>query len=237
MTTRRDFLRTTAAQPAPSSTAAACSVRPGRSSPAGVHALPVMVNGKRVKTIDVHAHCLFHEAVDLMGDETRRRSSRRQGRDEAFIDVDERLKAMDAMAVDMEVLSINPFWYRAERDLAAEIVQLQNEKLARAMRFEARPLRRLRLARLAVPRSGRPAARDRGQEAGAARRRDRRQRRRRGVRRPQIPSGLGQGRGARRGVVHPSAEPAGARQAPQRQWLADQHHRPAGSRPRSRCST
>ena len=27
------------------------------------------VNGKRVKTIDVHAHCLFHEAVNLMGDD------------------------------------------------------------------------------------------------------------------------------------------------------------------------
>src|SRR5690349_20715985 len=34
------------------------------------------------------------------------------------------------------------------------------------MRFAARPLRRFRLARLAIPRSGCPAARDRGQEAG-----------------------------------------------------------------------
>src|SRR5207244_11101836 len=31
---------------------------------------------------------------------------------------------------DMEVLSINPFWYDRERDLAAQIVKLQNEKLA-----------------------------------------------------------------------------------------------------------
>jgi predicted TIM-barrel fold metal-dependent hydrolase len=37
---------------------------------------------------------------------------------------------MDAMGVDMEVLSINPFWYRKDRDLAAEIVRVQNEKLA-----------------------------------------------------------------------------------------------------------
>ena len=31
--------------------------------------LPVVVNGKRVKTVDVHAHCLFHEAEKLMGDD------------------------------------------------------------------------------------------------------------------------------------------------------------------------
>ena len=37
---------------------------------------------------------------------------------------------MDAMGVDMEVLSVNPFWYRKDRDLAAEIVRVQNEKLA-----------------------------------------------------------------------------------------------------------
>src|SRR6202166_2480677 len=37
---------------------------------------------------------------------------------------------MDAMAIDMEILSINPFWYGKERDTAAAIVNLQNEKLA-----------------------------------------------------------------------------------------------------------
>ena len=80
--------------------------------PPGRQRLPVSVNGKRVKTIDVHAHCLFHEAEKLMGDD------------------DERLRAMDAMAVDMEVLSISPFWYHKDRDLAGEIVKVQNEKLA-----------------------------------------------------------------------------------------------------------
>ena len=37
---------------------------------------------------------------------------------------------MDAQGVDMEVLSVNPFWYRKDRDVAAEIVRVQNEKLA-----------------------------------------------------------------------------------------------------------
>jgi predicted TIM-barrel fold metal-dependent hydrolase len=37
---------------------------------------------------------------------------------------------MDAQAVDMEVLSINPFWYGKDRELAGQIVKIQNEKLA-----------------------------------------------------------------------------------------------------------
>ena len=48
----------------------------------------------------------------------------------AYIEIDKRLAAMDAQAVDMEVLSINPFWYGSERDLSGQIVKLQNEKLA-----------------------------------------------------------------------------------------------------------
>ena len=52
------------------------------------------------------------------------------GAEETFIDLKQRLAAMDAQAVDMEILSINPFWYDKERDLAAQIVKIQNEKLA-----------------------------------------------------------------------------------------------------------
>src|SRR5262249_61455916 len=92
--------------------------------------LPVTVNGKRIKTIDVHAHCHFHEALALMGDEAGRVMPRVKGAMEHFIGIDERLKGMDAQAIDMEVLSINPFWYRKDRDTAAKIVELQNEKLA-----------------------------------------------------------------------------------------------------------
>jgi predicted TIM-barrel fold metal-dependent hydrolase len=91
---------------------------------------PVTVNGRRVKTIDVHAHCLFHEAVNLMGDAARNLVAPVKGSEHQYIVIAERLRQMDAMAVDMEVLSINPFWYRKDRDTAAQIVKVQNEKLA-----------------------------------------------------------------------------------------------------------
>ena len=41
-----------------------------------------------------------------------------------------RLREMDEQRIDVAALSINPYWYAAERDLAGRIIQLQNEKLA-----------------------------------------------------------------------------------------------------------
>jgi predicted TIM-barrel fold metal-dependent hydrolase len=93
--------------------------------------LPVMVSGKRVKTIDIHSHCHFREAGALLGaDAAKYQLPPVNGASEAFIEIDKRLAAMDSQAVDMEVLSINPFWYDRERDLAGQIVKIQNEKLA-----------------------------------------------------------------------------------------------------------
>jgi aminocarboxymuconate-semialdehyde decarboxylase len=96
----------------------------------GGRRLPVMVGDKRVKTIDVHSHCLFQDAVNLMGDDAKRVFVPVNGAQNQYIVIAERLKQMDAMAIDMEVLSINPYWYRKDRDTAAAIVRMQNEKLA-----------------------------------------------------------------------------------------------------------
>jgi predicted TIM-barrel fold metal-dependent hydrolase len=129
MTTRRNFLK--------GGTAAGlvfCSCGMLQSAHAQQPArqkIPVMVNGKRIKTIDVHAHCHFHEAGALLGDAgTAAQLSPVRGAEEVFVDMNQRLAAMDSQAVDMEVLSMNPFWYDRDRDLAGKIVKLQNEKLA-----------------------------------------------------------------------------------------------------------
>src|ERR1051325_12025221 len=52
------------------------------------------------------------------------------GTEKLFITLDQRLKEMDDMAIDMEILSINPFWYRKERDVAEAVCRINNEKLA-----------------------------------------------------------------------------------------------------------
>lgn len=126
MATRRDVLKAAAGI-----VFCSCGLMHNANAQQSRQKLPVTVNGKRVKTIDIHAHCHFREAGALLGaDAARFQLPPVNGAAEAFIAIDKRLAAMDAQAVDMEVLSINPFWYDRDRDLAAKIVKIQNEKLA-----------------------------------------------------------------------------------------------------------
>jgi hypothetical protein len=173
MTTRRNFLKGATA-----TGIAFCScgmLDAARAQPRAPR-LPVKVNGKRVLTVDVHSHCYFHEAINLMGDAADKVLPPVKGVPEHFIVIEQRLKEMDAMAIDMEVLSINPFWYGKERDTAAEIVKVQNEKLAEPVRIAAGTVRGFRLADPAVSGPRGATTGDRDQEAGPAWRRDRRQR-------------------------------------------------------------
>jgi predicted TIM-barrel fold metal-dependent hydrolase len=128
MTTRRDFLKTGAAAGV---VFCSCGLLKGAHAQAARQKLPVMVDGKRIKTIDVHSHCHFHEAGALLGaDGPKIQLPPVNGAEEAFIDIDQRIAAMDSQAIDLEVLSINPFWYDRDRELAEQIVRIQNEKLA-----------------------------------------------------------------------------------------------------------
>src|SRR5436305_5839960 len=90
----------------------------------------VVVSGKRAKTVDVHAHCAVPEALALMNLKLGG-PSLRPDLDMATA-VAARLRAMDEQGIDVEALSINPNWYAADRDLAKQIIKLQNEKLAEA---------------------------------------------------------------------------------------------------------
>jgi len=85
----------------------------------------VVVGGRRVKTIDVHAHCVIPEAYALLG--LKVQDHRGPGIDEVG---PRRIAEMDAQGIDMEALSINPAWYRAERDVVTQVIKIQNERLA-----------------------------------------------------------------------------------------------------------
>ncbi len=93
--------------------------------------LPVLIKGKRVRTIDVHAHCLIAEALALLpADEAKAIYPPTKGSNEFDVVLDERFAGMDAQGIDMEVLSINPWWYGKERDLVEKVIKVQNEGLA-----------------------------------------------------------------------------------------------------------
>jgi len=90
----------------------------------------VIVNGKRVKTVDVHAHCAVPEALALMNLKLGGPALRPDL--DMKVELATRLAAMDSQGIDIEALSINPNWYKLERDLAAQVIGIQNEKLAEA---------------------------------------------------------------------------------------------------------
>lgn len=82
----------------------------------------VTVSGRRVKTVDVHSHCAIPGIRELMGETTPTNSP--------LIAGPERLRYMDETGIDVEVLSINPFWYGVDRQVARRLISTQNEKLA-----------------------------------------------------------------------------------------------------------
>jgi aminocarboxymuconate-semialdehyde decarboxylase len=83
----------------------------------------VVINGKRVKTVDIHAHCIVPEAAAVINHPL-------EAPGLLWSNLSDRIAEMDAEGIDVEALSINPYWYRAERDAAAELIKIQNEKLA-----------------------------------------------------------------------------------------------------------
>ncbi len=122
MATRRDFVKA----------AAAGVLFHGCRLAAPAHAQgrrrEVMVRGKRVRTIDFHAHCAFPQALELAGQKLGQGVNRR---DLVIGDtLEQRLREMDAQGIDMEALSVNAFWYGQPREVAEKIIEIQNEGLA-----------------------------------------------------------------------------------------------------------
>ncbi|MBT5457191.1 MAG: amidohydrolase [Rhodospirillaceae bacterium] len=83
----------------------------------------VVVNGTRVRTVDVHAHCAVPAALAVLGRDCEKAEL-------LMTDNSVRIAAMDEQGIDVSALSINPYWYHAERDEAAELIKVQNDALA-----------------------------------------------------------------------------------------------------------
>jgi predicted TIM-barrel fold metal-dependent hydrolase len=91
----------------------------------------VMVGNRRVRTVDVHAHVRVPEASDLIkGTPLEGQNTNTLGPYDETEMGPVRLQQMDKEGVDVQALSINAYWYSADRDLAHRVVDLQNEKLA-----------------------------------------------------------------------------------------------------------
>ncbi len=130
MTTRREFLQAAGLVFVGCSLTSAVHLTAAATAHAQPRRREVVVSGKRVKTVDVHAHCAVPDALALMNLKLGGPSLRPDL--DMGAELPTRLRVMDEQGVDVQALSINPNWYKADRDLARQVVTLQNEKLAEA---------------------------------------------------------------------------------------------------------
>jgi aminocarboxymuconate-semialdehyde decarboxylase len=119
---RRRFIGQAALTAASVATGVATSPAATRSQDAGGRRRRTRIGGRAVKTIDIHAHCVVPEAMALIAGAVANPPSLVMG--------PERLIQMDAQGIDVQVLSINQFWYEADRDTARRVVDVQNHRLA-----------------------------------------------------------------------------------------------------------
>jgi aminocarboxymuconate-semialdehyde decarboxylase len=158
----------------------------------------VVVNGTRIKTVDVHAHCVVPEALDILGLPT--------GKAELVMtDTTTRIAAMDEQGIEVSALSINPYWYGAESDAAAELIKIQNDALVEIC--AATPDRFVAFATVALQHTDLAVE----QVKNAVKTHGFRFRRGRGTRRSEISPLLGRLRGARPIGLHASAGHKGTR--------------------------
>lgn len=103
----------------------------------GVRRREISIGGRRVRTIDIHAHCYVPEVWEFVkatdqADTVRRTIERPETRLQNLMNVEERLRLMDQNGIDVQVLSFASgyLFYWADRDLSRQLMKLQNEKVA-----------------------------------------------------------------------------------------------------------
>ncbi len=95
---------------------------------------PVVVNGKRMLTVDIHAHTEVTDVWPLIEGHQALNGENPYAPNPltGATDVAVRLAAMDASGIDVQALSISvgQYFHWAEHDLAEKIIRVQNEKLS-----------------------------------------------------------------------------------------------------------
>ena len=95
-----------------------------------------VIGGRKITTVDVHAHCAVPAVLDIVAGTALEQPARRQLDGRLGFPVEaERVADMNQDGIDIQVLSINAFWYGANRDLARRIFDLQSVKLAELCKY------------------------------------------------------------------------------------------------------
>ena len=87
----------------------------------------ISIGGRRVKTIDLHCHCVVPEVTEVVKSSPLANPFKALVGNGALVLGPDRIAAMDERGIDVEAVSINAFWYSADRALARDIIRVQNE--------------------------------------------------------------------------------------------------------------
>lgn len=122
MSNRRDFLKTMGG-----ATAGMLAATHGLRVAAQPARLEIFIGGQRVRTVDIHAHCVIPKVTEITSgtqfEEFAMPAWQALGPD--------RLDFMNERGTDYQALSINRYWwYGADEDLSRRVVRLHDESLA-----------------------------------------------------------------------------------------------------------
>ena len=135
MRNRREFI-TTAAGAAVGMLAGGSGLLDARAALRQVGAKPgkrreVTIGGRRVKTVDLHAHCFVPEVMDLVKDTPLAQAAKGNlGLATIALGNPQRLIDMDAQGIDYQAINVNAWGYDADKALARDLVALQNERIS-----------------------------------------------------------------------------------------------------------
>ena len=90
----------------------------------------VVIGGRRVKTVDIHAHTFVPEVWDVVKDTPLAAAARGNLTGNLALGNPQRLIDMDAQGIDVQVINVNAWGYSADRPLARDVIALQNEKIS-----------------------------------------------------------------------------------------------------------
>ena len=135
MRNRRDFIATAAGATAgilvsghrfaePALSARQVGAKPGKRR-------ELTIGGRRVKTVDLHAHCFVPEVADLIKDTPLAQAAKGNlGQATLALGNPQRLIDMDAQGIDYQAINVNAWGYNADKALARDLVALQNERIS-----------------------------------------------------------------------------------------------------------
>src|SRR2546425_1971017 len=123
MPNRRDFLKNLTGAAAGMFIGGQIGAPPGKRR-------ELSIGGRRVKTVDAHAHCFVPEVWDLVKNTPLAAAAQNNLTGNIALGNPQRLIDMDAQGIDYQAINVNAWGYSADRALARDLIKLQNERLS-----------------------------------------------------------------------------------------------------------